>query len=108
MTVMVLGRCPASLKGALSRWLIEISPGVLIGDLSARVRDELWKMARARAGAGTVIQVWGDNSPQGFSCRYWCTGERDFVDFEGITLVRIRGRRSRVEKVREKHRGSRQ
>ena len=98
MTVMVLEKCPASLKGALSRWLIEIKTGVLIGDLSARVRDELWKIAVMKVETGTVIQAWNDNSPQGFTCRMHGDSEREFVDLEGITLSRTRGRKSRVAK----------
>ncbi|WP_423232601.1 type I-E CRISPR-associated endoribonuclease Cas2e, partial [Bacillus licheniformis] len=42
MTVLVLTACPAGLRGHLTRWLLEISPGVFVGHVPARVRDALW------------------------------------------------------------------
>ncbi|MDX3388369.1 type I-E CRISPR-associated endoribonuclease Cas2e, partial [Streptomyces niveiscabiei] len=46
MTVIVLANCPAGLRGFLTRWLLEISPGVFLGAPSARVRDILWEEVR--------------------------------------------------------------
>ena len=31
MTVIVVTACPAGLRGHLTRWLLEISPGVFVG-----------------------------------------------------------------------------
>ena len=31
MVVIVLTACPAGLRGHLTRWLLEISPGVFVG-----------------------------------------------------------------------------
>ncbi|MCQ8210670.1 type I-E CRISPR-associated endoribonuclease Cas2e, partial [Cutibacterium acnes subsp. acnes] len=42
MTVLVLTACPAGLRGHLTRWLLEISPGVFVGHVPTRVRDALW------------------------------------------------------------------
>ncbi len=42
MLVMILEKLPRSLRGALSRWLIEVRPGTFLGNPSQRVRDELW------------------------------------------------------------------
>jgi CRISPR-associated protein Cas2 len=41
MVVIVLSACPAGLRGHLTRWLVEISAGVFVGHVSARVRDLL-------------------------------------------------------------------
>ena len=38
MVVLVLTACPPGLRGDVSRWLLEIAPGVFVGRLSARVR----------------------------------------------------------------------
>ncbi|MDQ0847452.1 CRISPR-associated endoribonuclease Cas2 subtype I-E [Streptomyces sp. V1I6] len=46
MTVIVLTNCPAGLRGFLTRWLLEISAGVFIGNPSARIRDVLWDEVR--------------------------------------------------------------
>lgn len=42
MVVLVVTACPAGLRGHLTRWLLEISPGVFVGHVSARVREDLW------------------------------------------------------------------
>ena len=93
MLVMILERVPTSLRGALSRWLLEPKAGVFLGNPSARVRDELW--ARAQKGqkdTGSVLQIWTDKNPQGFSYRQCGDRERTLVDFEGTCLVQIRSR----------------
>ena len=69
MLVMILKKVPASLRGALSRWLLEPETGVFLGNPSARVRDELWKMATERAGRGSVVQIWNAPTPQGYVYR---------------------------------------
>ena len=88
MLVMILERCPASLKGALSRWLIEPRSGVFLGNPSARVRDELWQMASDRCKEGSVVQIWSDRRPQGYNYRVQGQPGRELVDCEGVALVR--------------------
>jgi len=34
MVVLILSAAPASLRGAMTRWLLEVSPGVFVGHLS--------------------------------------------------------------------------
>ena len=43
MIVITLSDCPPKVRGDLSKWLIEINTGVYVGQVSARVREELWK-----------------------------------------------------------------
>jgi CRISPR-associated protein Cas2 len=42
MTVVILTAVPPGLRGHLTRWLLEISPGVFVGHISARVRSRMW------------------------------------------------------------------
>ena len=93
MLLMILENCPTSLKGALSRWLIEPKSGVFLGNPSGRVRDELWAMALERAKDGRVLQVWTDRNPQGYRFRSYGDWARELVDMEGITLIRTRPKR---------------
>jgi len=83
----------------LSRWLLEPKIGTFLGNPSARVRDELWARAvKSIGGDGTVMQVWTSNNPQGFSYRQFGPREREFVDFEGLALIKIsRARAAGVE-----------
>ncbi len=90
MLVMILERVPTSLKGALSRWLLEPKTGVFLGNPSARVRDELWERAlKAMKGSGAALQVWTDRNPQGFTFRQVGMSDREIVDFEGLQLIQI-------------------
>ena len=100
MLVMILESCPASLKGALSRWLIEPKTGVFLGNPSARVRDELWQMAIHRAKDGRVVQIWSDRRcPQGYRHRSYGDRDRALVDMEGIALVRQRPKSKKAAKA---------
>ena len=77
----------------MSRWLLEPKTGIFLGNPSARVRDELWKRAiKGAKETGAIIQIWTDQNPQGFSYRQFGERERSFVDFEGLSLVRIEHR----------------
>ncbi len=74
----------------MSRWLLEPKSGVFLGNPSARVRDELWQRAvKKTRDTGAMLQVWTDQNPQGFSFRECGERERTFIDFEGLTLIKI-------------------
>jgi CRISPR-associated protein Cas2 len=90
MVVMILEKVPRSLRGELSRWLIEPKAGVFVGDVSAMVRDKLWEKCcqRITAGAG-VVQIWSTNNEQGYQVRIWGHTQRKIVDYEGLKLVCI-------------------
>ena len=75
---------------------MEPRTGVFLGNPSARVRDELWIRAiKAMKGQGTVLQVWPDQNPQGFSYRQFGISDRKFVDLEGLALVQTLRRDTR-------------
>ena len=88
MVVMVLERVPPSLRGDLSRWLLEVKAGVFVGRVSALVREKLWDKATGGKKKGAVLQIWSTNNEQGYAMRM--EGERDrvLVDFEGLQLVK--------------------
>ena len=88
MLVMILEKVPATLRGELTRWLIEPNPGVFVGDVSALVRDRLWDKCCQRRRMGGVIQVWSTNNEQGFAIRAQGLTKREIVDYDGLCLVR--------------------
>ena len=57
MVVLATTAVPDHLRGALSRWMIEVTPGMFVGTLSAKVRDELWTAASAVVGDGAAVLV---------------------------------------------------
>ena len=87
---MILKNAPTSLRGALSRWLIEPEAGVFVGNPSARVRENLWTLATARIKQGTLLMAWTARCPQGYELRGHNLTERTLRDFEGLTLVQFR------------------
>jgi CRISPR-associated protein Cas2 len=87
MVVLATTAVPEHLRGALSRWMIEVAPGVFVGTVSARVRDELWDTASAVVGDGAAILIHPDNNEQGYSLRTAGERRRRPVDFDGLTLV---------------------
>jgi len=57
------------------------------------VRDELWEKAvKASKEMGSILQLWSDKNPQGFSFRQSGLSEREIVDFEGVLLVQVNRR----------------
>jgi CRISPR-associated protein Cas2 len=88
MLVMILEKVPASLRGELTRWLIEPRPGVFVGHVSALVRDRLWDKCLKKHKEGGVIQIWSTNTEQRFDIRSWGDTDREMVNFEGVWLVR--------------------
>jgi CRISPR-associated protein Cas2 len=87
VTVIVLTNCPAGLRGFLTRWLLEISPGVFIGNPTARIRDTLWAEVRTYADQGRALLVHTANTEQGYTFR---THDHSWhpTDIEGLTLIR--------------------
>ena len=89
MVVLILERAPASLRGELTRWLLEPRAGVFVGTISATVRDKLWEKACADMAGGAGILIHNADNEQGFSVRFWGATNRWVVDHEGLTLIRV-------------------
>jgi CRISPR-associated protein Cas2 len=75
------------LRGFLTRWLLEISAGVFIGNPSARVRDVLWDEVRKYADQGRALLAHTTNNEQGYTFRTFDHSWHP-IDHEGLTLIR--------------------
>lgn len=89
MVVMVTTAIPDHLRGALSRWMLEPNPGVFVGTLSARVRDQLWDLVEASVGEGAATCIHPTDNEQGFALRTAGRRRRELVDWDGATLVQF-------------------
>ncbi|AJE40087.1 type I-E CRISPR-associated endoribonuclease Cas2e [Streptomyces nodosus] len=87
MIVLAASAVPDHLRGALTRWLLEVTPELYIGTVSARVRDELWESVTACADSGTAVLAYPSDNEQGFELRTAGDQRRVPVDFDGLTLV---------------------
>lgn len=86
MVVIVLEKCPLALRGDLTKWLQEISLGVYVGRVSARVRDELWKRVCDECKSGRATMVYSARNEQHLSFRVHNTTWEP-IDFDGMKLM---------------------
>lgn len=89
MVVIVLERVPASVRGELTRWMLELRAGVFVGQVSALVRDKLWEHVCGQMNGGAGLLVHSTDNEQGFTIRFWGETNRQVEDFEGLALVRL-------------------
>ncbi len=89
MMVIILEKVPVSVRGELSRWLIEPYPNVFMGHVSAMVRDRLWGKCCKSCKAGGVVQAWATNTEQRFKIRMFGNTNRQVVEMEGLQLIQI-------------------
>ena len=88
MVVMILERVTPSLRGELTRWLLQPKAGVFVGTVSALVRDKLWHKVNWSLKEGGAILIYSTNTEQGFAIRTWGRTGRLIEDFEGLLLVK--------------------
>lgn len=86
MVVIVLTACPAGLRGYLTRWFLEVSPGVFVGRVPARVRDKAWDRVVDMIGRGRALLVHSAPGEQGLAFRTYGHDWKP-VDFDGIQLM---------------------
>ncbi|MYV88994.1 type I-E CRISPR-associated endoribonuclease Cas2e [Streptomyces sp. SID1034] len=89
MVVLATTAVPDHLRGALSRWTTEVVPGIFVGSVSARVRDELWEATSAVVGNGAAVLVHPAPTEQGYAIRTAGARRRVPADFDGLTLIRM-------------------
>jgi len=78
---------PDHVRGALTRWLLEVTPHLYVGTVSARVRDELWQAVSGCITDGVGVLVYPADNEQGFELRTTGPQRRHPVDFDGLTLI---------------------
>lgn len=93
LVVISLERAPASVRGELTRWLIEARPGIFVGNVNSLIRDELWNLVRFRTGGEPAVLIYQTNNEQGFAVDLWGEPSYEPIDFDGLTLIRRPSRR---------------
>ncbi|MBO0719536.1 MAG: type I-E CRISPR-associated endoribonuclease Cas2 [Blastocatellia bacterium] len=88
MVVMILERAPTSLRGELTRWLLEPQAGVFVGNVSGAVRDWLWEEVRQKLRGGAAMMIHNASNEQGFAIRFSGKATRAVEDFDGLLLIR--------------------
>lgn len=90
LVVIATTAVPDHVRGALTRWMIEPNPGMYVGTLSARVRDELWQAVSASVGDGaaTCIYPHADHE-QRFTLLTAGQRRRTVIDLDGLQLIQF-------------------
>lgn len=90
MVVIVMDHAPEGLRGEMTRWLLEVKPGVLVGKVSALVREKLWeKVTRDRTVSGALL-LYSSDSEQGFRMELHGDPKRTVVDLDGVQLIKTK------------------
>lgn len=89
MVIFVLILAPESTKGVLSRYLMEVSSGVFIGNVKANIREDLWNFVRGNMSKGSLIMAYSDNSIMGHQIRTQNINRRSIKSLDGVDLIYI-------------------
>ena len=89
MVILILENVKSSLRGELTRWLLEPRAGVFVGNISGMVRDKLWEKVIKSSPTGSAVMIHNARTEQGFAARIHGDANRKIVDFEGLCLVQI-------------------
>lgn len=89
MVVIMMEKVSVSLRGEITRWMLELRPGVFVGNVSALVREKLWEhiCEKIKGGAATLLQSAANE--QGYTIRSFGETSRKIRDFEGLQLIVI-------------------
>ncbi len=89
MVILICEKVPDSLRGELSRWMVEPKTNVFVGKMSALVRDKLWERVQAKIKTGAAILAYPANTEQGFIIKSHGDTTRQLINFDGLMLVKV-------------------
>lgn len=86
IVVVLISSCPPSLRGDLTKWIIEVDTGVYVGRVTARVKEMLWERIVHSSEGGRAIIISTVGNEQHFEIKVHNSNLKP-VDFDGITLM---------------------
>lgn len=86
MVVFVMTNVSESIRGALTRWVMEVKAGVFVGNINKTVRDSLWDKLK-KENVSNALMIYNFNNEQGFNIEMLGEPYRYVKDYEGILLV---------------------
>ncbi len=79
MVVIMMEKVPISLRGEITRWMLELRPGIFVGNISALVREKLWEHICEKIKGGAATLLHSAANEQGYKIR----------NYEGLQLIVI-------------------
>ena len=101
MTVIAMDTAPEGVRGELTRWFLELKPGVFVGKVNVRIRDLLWERICKTEAADGAVMVYSDTNEQGFSMRVYGDPKRSVVDLEGVQLIMVQHEKGKKGEEKE-------
>lgn len=89
MTVIVLDRAPEVVRGELTRWFLELNPGVFAGKVNVRIRELLWQRIVQLSDTAGAVMLYSTPTEQGFEMRLHGEPKRKVVNIEGVELIKV-------------------
>ena len=89
LTIIHTTAVPPHVRGALSRWMLEPAPGLYVGTLTKKVREELWAVISASVVDGAAVLIHTAETEQRYALRTAGQRRRTPVDLDGITLIAL-------------------
>jgi CRISPR-associated protein Cas2 len=90
MVVVILESVPKTVRGELTRWLLELRAGVFVGNISAIVREKLWETLCTKLKNGNAVILHSAANEQGFLIRTHGESNYKVRDFDGLQLITIK------------------
>ena len=89
MLVIAVSNAPPRLRGRLAVWLLEIRPGVYLGNYSRRTREMIWRQVCEQIENGDAVVAWASTNDAGYDFDTGGFNRRTPTDLDGFKLVRF-------------------
>ena len=89
MVVIAMDCASESVRGELTRWFLELKPGVFVGNVNTRIRSLLWERICLNSDCQALgaVMAYSDHNEQGFSMKMSGDPKRQIVDLDGVQLI---------------------
>ncbi len=89
MVIFTLDAAPSAIRGELTRWFLELKPGVFVGNVNKRIRELLWERICKTVNVRGAVMVFSTNNEQGFELEIYGSPGRTVIDLDGIQLIKV-------------------
>lgn len=89
MVVVITDCASEKIRGNLTKWFLELKPGVFVGNINARVRELVWQEVVIESNLQGAILIYSDSNEQGFSMKMTGFPKRQIIDLDGLKLVKV-------------------
>ncbi|MFW9990070.1 MAG: type I-E CRISPR-associated endoribonuclease Cas2e, partial [Candidatus Odinarchaeota archaeon] len=100
LMIFITEGVPTSLRGELTKWMLQLKPGVFLGTLSSLVGEKLWNKIQNKVGSGRAVWVKATNNEQRFVLTMCGNIKWKISDFDGLQLITHPNKKSQKKKDR--------